>query len=296
MSEYAFKQLSNHTYYIASPSNIGIYEEDGLVYLIDSGIDKEAGRQALKVLKQQKWELSLIINTHSNADHIGGNAFLQKKTNCRIAATDMEAPFITFPFLEPAFVSGSYPNIKLQNKFLMAHPSNVTDIIPPDGSILDTPLKAVHLPGHFFKMIGIETPDNVLFTADSLIPETIINKYHIFYLFDIRSHFETISMLLERENILYVPSHGESVQNITDMAEKNREKMLEIIDLILSFVQAPATVEDLLAELCRHYNLEINTNQYFLLLGTVRSYLAYLLEEKKVDCIYGEGKMKWVVR
>ncbi len=296
MSEYTFKQLSNHTYYIASPSNIGIYEENGSAFLIDSGIDKEAGRQVLKVLKQQKWELSLIINTHSNADHIGGNAFLQKKTNCRIAATDMEAPFITFPFLEPAFVSGSYPSIKLQNKFLMAHPSNVTDIIPPDGPILETPLQAVHLPGHFFKMIGIETPDNILFTADSLIPEMIIDKYHIFYLFNVRSHFETITMLQERGNIIYVPSHGEPVQNITEMAEKNKIKMLEIIDLILSLIQKPAAVEELLAELCIHYKLEINTNQYFLLLSTVRSYLAYLLEEKKVDSIYGEGKMKWVVR
>ncbi len=296
MSEYTFKQLSNHTYYIASPSNIGIYEENGTALLIDSGIDREAGRQVLKFLKQQKWELSLIINTHSNADHTGGNAFLQKKTDCRIAATDMEAPFINFPFLEPAFLSGAYPNIRLQNKFLMAKPSTVTNIIPAEGPILDTPLQAVHLPGHFFKMIGIETPDNVFFTADSLIPENIITKYHIFYLFDIRSHFETLTMLQERENILYVPSHGEPVQDIKEMAEHNRNKMLEIMEILLSFCQTPSPVEELLAKLFIHYKLDINANQYFLLLSTIRSYLSYLLEEKKVDIIYREGRMEWAAK
>ncbi len=296
MSEYVLKQLSNHTYYIASPSNIGIYEENGFAYLIDSGNDKEAGRQALKFLKQQKWELSLIINTHSNADHIGGNAFLQKKTNCRIAATNLETPFISYPFLEPSFVAGSYPSIKLQNKFLMAKASTVTDSISPDGLILDTPLQAVDLPGHFLQMIGVETPDNVLFTADSLIPESIIQKYHVFYLFDIRKHFDTLTMLQERENILYVPSHGQPVQDITMMITSNRNKMLEIIDLLLSLLNTPRMVEELLADICTHYNLEINTNQYFLLLGTIRSYLAYLLEEKKVDSIYGDGMMKWTVR
>ncbi len=296
MSGYTFKQLSNHTYYIASPSNIGIYEEDGFAILIDSGIDKEAGRQTLKFVKQQKWEVSMIINTHSNADHIGGNGFIQKKTNCRIAATALETPFINNPFLEPAFLSGSYPTIRMRNKFLMAKPSTVTDIIPDKGKVLDTPLQAINLPGHFFQMIGIETPDNVLFTADSLIPVEIVNKYHIFYLFDIRSHFDTLSILEEKDCTIYVPAHGKPTNSIKEMVVLNRNKMLEIIDLIISFCDTPIIVEELLAGLCNYYKLDINTNQYALLLSTVRSYLSYLLEEKRVDIVYHEGKMKWTAR
>ncbi len=294
MSEYTFNQLANHTYYIASPSNIGIYEENGKVLFIDSGSDKEAGRQALKFIKQHKWEVSLIINTHSNADHIGGNVFIQKRTNCRIAATDLETPFINHPFLEPSFVSGSYPHIRLQNKFLLAKPSVVTDIIPSDGEIPDTPLQSISLPGHFFKMIGIRTPDSVLFTADSIIPERIVRKYHVFYLFDIRSHLETLSMLDEQEDTLFVPSHGEPLHDIHQTIMLNRNKIFEICDLILTFCAEPMIVENILAKLCIYYKLEINANQYALLLSTLRSYLAYLLEEKKIDILYGDGKMEWV--
>ncbi len=296
MADFTLKQLSNHTYYIASRSNIGIYEENGEAILVDSGSDKEAGRQALKIIKQQKWEVKLIINTHSNADHIGGNAFIQKRTDCRIAAAELEAPFISNPFFEPSFLNGGYPNKRLLNKFLLASPSKVTDIIPGSGPIPDTPLEAVSLPGHFMQMIGVSTPDSVLFTADALIPEEIVNKYHIFYLYDIRSHFETLDMLKNREDIQFVPSHGVPVRSITAMADNNIEKMKEIMDRILDFCAEPRTAEELLADLCTHYSLELNANQYVLLLSTIRAYQAYMLEEKKLEIIYNKGRMEWKSR
>ncbi len=296
MGDYILTQLSNHTYYFAARSNIGVYEENGEVLLIDSGSDKEAGRQVMKFVKQQKWEIKLIINTHSNADHIGGNAFIQKRTGCRIAATELETPFINHPFFEPSFLNGGYPHKRLQNKFLLAAPSQVTDIIPDSGPILDTPLEALSLPGHFLQMIGVQTPDSVLFTADALIPEEIVNKYHIFYLYDIRSHLATLSMLKERENIQFVPSHGVPVRSITEMADVNIAKIMEIAEQIRDICRVPKTAEELLELLCSRYGLELNGNQYVLLLSTIRAYLAYMLEEKIVEIIYNKGRMEWKTR
>lgn len=296
MGDYILKQLSNHTYYFAARSNIGVYEENGEVILIDSGSDKEAGRQVMKFVKQQKWEIKLIINTHSNADHIGGNAFIQKRTGCRIAATELETPFINHPFFEPSFLNGGYPHKRLQNKFLLAAPSRVTDIIPDSGPILDTPMEALSLPGHFLQMIGVQTPDSVLFTADALIPEEIVNKYHIFYLYDIRSHLATLSMLKERENVQFVPSHGDPVRSITEMADVNIAKIMEIAEQIRDICRVPNTAEELLEHLCSRYSLELNGNQYVLLLSTIRAYLAYILEEKIVEIIYNKGRMEWKTR
>ncbi len=296
MSGYDLKQLSNHTYYISSRSNIGIYEENGEVILIDSGSDKEAGRQALKFIRQNNWEVKLIVNTHSNADHIGGNAFIRKRTECRIAATELETPFINNPLFEPSFLSGGYPNKRLRNKFLLAEPSEVTNIIPDTGPILNTSLEAVPLPGHFFQMIGVHTPDDVLFTADALIPSEIIEKYHIFYLYDIQSHFDTLSMLEEREETLFLPSHGRPLGSIRETIKINRNKMYEIIGVIKEFCRGPLTAEELLSKLCMYYSLELNGNQYALLLSTVRSYLAFLLDKKEVEIIYSKGRMEWKTR
>ncbi|MCK5200236.1 MAG: MBL fold metallo-hydrolase [Spirochaetales bacterium] len=291
-------QLSASTYFIPSPSNVGLYVEDNQAILIDSGNDKEAGRQILKILKEKDWKLSLIVNTHSNADHIGGNEFIQKRTKCRIAATAMEASLTENPILESTILTGGYPNKRLRNKFLLAKPSSVTDIIPNSGQIPDTSLKAVPLPGHFLNMIAVETSDSVLFTADSIISEEILSKYHIHFLYDVKAHFETLEMLKKREDKLFVPSHGKpaGMDKFRALVDFNEHKISENIAVVLDSISAHITSEDILAKVCMHYGIELNANQYVLIFSTIRSILSYLLDEKQVEVSYDSGRMLWSIK
>ena len=195
MASLELKKIKGNTFYIPSPANIGLYLQGNSAWLIDSGNDKEAGRQICKLLGSEGLEIKMIINTHSNADHAGGNSFIQQKTGCRIAATRLEAAFIENPLLEPAFLFGGFPHSGIRNKFLMAQPSKVTDIFTAGEKLPDTDLETFPLPGHFFDMAGIRTPDNVVFLADSLFSEHIVNKYSVFYLLDIEKQLETLDML-----------------------------------------------------------------------------------------------------
>jgi len=288
-------QLSNSTYYFPSPANVGLYIQDNNAILIDSGSDKEAGRQILKVLKENNWELSLIVNTHSHADHIGGNEFLQKRTDCRIAVTAMEAAFTEHPTLEASLLNGGYPHKRIQSKFLLAKASTVTDKIPNSGQILNSSLKAVPLAGHFLDMIAVETPDSVLFTADSVISREILSKYHIHFLYNVKAHFETLEMLKKRENKLFVPSHGKPVElkEFRDLVEYNKHKIEENISIVIESISGKKTSEEILIGVCKHYKIELNANQYVLTFSTVRSILAYLLNEQRVDVSYSSWKMLW---
>jgi hypothetical protein len=78
-----------------------------------------------------------------------------------------EAAFIEIPFWSPASC-GEASSGALRNKFLMAKPSRVTDVLEPSGPIPGTELEAVPLPGHFVGMIGARTPGGTLFCADAL--------------------------------------------------------------------------------------------------------------------------------
>ena len=98
-------KVGEKTYYIRNATNIGIYKIDKTqVYLIDTGNDKDAGKKILKIVEEQGWKVKGIINTHSNADHIGGNKVIQDRTNCEILAYNIEKSFTESPILESSFL------------------------------------------------------------------------------------------------------------------------------------------------------------------------------------------------
>ena len=75
---YELIPLSDNSYYIQSPAKIGLVKlNERDVCLIDSGNDKDAGRKIRQILEANAWNLRAIYNTHANADHIGGNKYLQ---------------------------------------------------------------------------------------------------------------------------------------------------------------------------------------------------------------------------
>ena len=78
---YELIQVSEQSYYIQSPAKIGLVKlNEKNVCLIDSGNDKDAGKKVKRILAENGWCLTAIYNTHSNADHIGGNKYLQGQT------------------------------------------------------------------------------------------------------------------------------------------------------------------------------------------------------------------------
>ncbi len=283
-------KVGEKTYYIKNPTNIGIYKiDDENVYLIDSGNDKDAGKKILKIMEEQGWKVKGIINTHSNADHIGGNKVIQDRTNCDIYAYNMERTFTEYPILEPSFLYGGYPFKDLKNKFLLAKESNVMNI----EDNLPSGLEYFSLKGHFFDMIGIRTSDNVVFLADSLFSEETITKYHLSFIYDVREYLNTLDDLQSLEGNLFIPSHCEMTNSINSLIELNRNKVNEISNLIYEYCKMQVTFEDVLKYVFDTYSLTMNANQYVLVGSTIRSYLSYLCDENKITYAFKENKMVW---
>ncbi len=187
---YELIQVSESCYYVQSPAKIGLVTlGQDRVCLIDSGNDKDAGRKLRQILDKNGWKLTAIYNTHSNADHIGGNRYLQTQTGCRVYAPGVDCCFTRYPLLEPSFLYGACPCRDLRHKFLMAQESDaeyLTQEALPDG------FGIIPLPGHFFDMVGYRTPDDVVFLADCLSSRETLDKYQIGFIYDVAAYIGTL--------------------------------------------------------------------------------------------------------
>ena len=276
-------------YYIQSPAKIGLVKlDDSRVCLIDSGSDKDAGRKVRQHLDANGWQLSAIYNTHSNADHIGGNKYLQGQTGCQIYAPGIECAFTRRPILEPSFLYGGYPRKDLRHKFLQESDARLlTPNVLPEGFAL------LPLPGHFFDMVGFRTPDEVVYLADCLSSKETLEKYQISFIYDVAAYLKTLEMVQTLEARMFVPAHAESTTDIAPLARYNIQKVQEIAQKILDLCREPLCFESLLQQLFAHYGLVMNFEQYVLVGSTVRSYLAWLKDEGRLQAEFDNNLLLW---
>jgi len=74
--------------FLSGSTNMGVIETDEGAILIDSGIDDDTARRAINLLEK---EVRAVINTHSHADHCGGNAFIKEENRCQIFPGNLRA-------------------------------------------------------------------------------------------------------------------------------------------------------------------------------------------------------------
>ena len=288
---YELVQLTDRSYYIESPAKIGLIRlDDAAVCLIDSGNDKDAGRKVRQLLDANGWKLRAIYNTHSNADHIGGNKYLQGQTGCKIYAPGIERAFTRYPVLEPSFLYGGFPCKDLRHKFLMAQESSAEELT---REALPQGFSVIELPGHFFHMVGFRTPDDVVYLADCLSSRATLDKYRIGFIYDVAAYLDTLEMVKGLSARMFVPAHAQATEDIAPLARYNMDKVLEIGETISALCREPLIFEEILQKLFTEYGLTMSFEQYVLVGSTVRSYLSWLKDAGRLSCRFEDNKMLW---
>ena len=288
---YELIQAAGNSYYIESPAKIGLVRLGGNdVCLIDSGSDKDAGRRVRQILDANGWKLRAIYNTHSNADHIGGNSYLQKQTGCRIYAPGIECCFTRYPQLEPSLLFGGYPMKDLRHKFLMAQESDaglLTDDCLPEG------FSSIPLPGHFLDMVGFRTPDDAVFLADCLSSRETLDKYGVTFIYDVEAYLGTLGMVQGMEARIFIPSHAPATDDISALAAYNAQKVMETAERILDICSEPLPADGVIQCVFISYGLRMTIEQYVLIGSTVRSYLAWLKDRGEIGIEVSDSMIRW---
>jgi glyoxylase-like metal-dependent hydrolase (beta-lactamase superfamily II) len=286
--------IKGSTYYIPAPVCIGVYLKENKCIIIDTGIDESSGKKILKELKEANITPVAIINTHSHADHFGGNNIIQKKINLTVCSSEKESAAIQYPEYEPFYLFSSSPVKEMKNKFFMGKESKVDRLLKQGKQVIeDFEVEIIPLPGHSIEQIGILTKDNVLFCADSVLSKDIIHKYYLPYVYDVEKQYETLEYLRNTSFDAYVMSHGGLTEDIAPHVDTNITMMKENEDYFLKKMKKPLTREKLLAEFAEYKGIEMNMVQYPLLFASVSAYLSYLANAGKVKYDFEGGSLIW---
>lgn len=279
------------SWYLEGPTQVGIIEADnGKVWLIDAGGDKDAGRRIKKVLDAQGWTLAAILCTHSHADHMGGCRYLQGQYDCPVYAPGAEALLCRCPILEPSLIFGGFPPSELRHKFLLAQSCDARDL---SASGFPNQVEPIPLPGHYLDMVGYRAPDGVIFLADCLAGQETLRKYAVTFLYDAAAYLDTLRMVCTLEAPLFVPAHAPATTDIVPLAQLNIQKTEEIADLLVDLCGEGSTFEAVLQRLFTRLGLTMTVQQNALVGCTVRSYLTWLKETGRLAVRVEDNLLLW---
>ena len=288
---YELIHLKENTYYFECPARVGVYRlDDTHVCLIDSGSTKDAAKRMKRRLDEMGWEVSFILVTHSHADHIGGNAYFQENTGCAIYANGAEVDFAKYTLLNSCFVYGALSPSELRHHFFLAKESMVK---PIEEAPLPEGFEVLQLPGHSMYMAGFRTPDNVVFLADSLASEAVIEKYQITFLLDPELFLKTLQYIQTIQADCFVPAHVKPLTDIKELAQKNIQTVERVRDKLCGLCKEPITFDALLKKVFETFSMRMNFEQYTLVGSTVRSYLTWMKETGLVRATFIDNQLFW---
>lgn len=295
-------QLHQKVWVIQGGANIGVIAHDGRCLVIDSGMDKDAGRDILNQLQRLDLTPTALLVTHAHADHFGGAHYLVRQTGLRVYATRVEASVMAGPILEPLYLfSGAQPPRELQHKFLLAKPCLADIILSGNERMVDEiPVAVIALPGHSTEQVGIAFGET-LFVGDAFLTPEILDKHRIPFYTDIQAGLMTLATLKTQAAAFkqIVAGHGE-LYTSAGQANHAIDYMIARLEAILD--QARAALDngdarassDILSAISSAQGAEIAAlPQYVLYNTTMQSALSTLYTRGEIAPVFQENRLLW---
>lgn len=281
-----WKQLTEDTYYYPGTTNVGYHK--GIV--IDAGESVPTAEKMALELLDMGLEIRWLINTHGHPDHCGGNAGFVKH-GAKLVAFDYQTGFMMDLKLPTHFMYGAEVTFGEHRRFRFPDAESVypdrierTGVIELDGVRLN--IERHH--GHAIDQITIQTPDNVLFIGDILLPMGMVKRTSSQTLFSVIQQMKDLEWLKNTSHNFYVPGHGKPMQSVSKLAEANAELQHKYINEVYAFCEEPRTREEIAAHLIQKYHWPDSMSGTSIVYNAAGAYIMLLESEAKMK-IYNKN-------
>lgn len=291
--------LASDAFYLPGAVNVGVVSnQNSDALLLDSGGDKNYGRHINKALKRANLNAVAILNTHSHADHYGGNDYLTRNLKIPVWAPEFEEAVLRYPYLEPMYLYGGAAPLKaLRNKWLEAKPSVVNHVY----EVKEAPLQIASFTlmrhvtsGHAVRQVALGVGD-VCYAADAFFGAEVLSKYEIPFVHDVAEQLDTLQRLLALPYEIFLPGHGQPTRDIATAVGANRAAIHRATEWVQDAVGAMATTSEVLHGVTARLNTPpSNLSTYFLMHSCVLAYLSYLTNLGEIEPLVENGALTWV--
>jgi glyoxylase-like metal-dependent hydrolase (beta-lactamase superfamily II) len=250
------------------------------------------------VREQLEADVEGILTTHGHADHVGGHAFIVRRTDAVVYAPRFEAVFLEHPELQATLLfGGSAPPVALLQRLLLAKQSRVDELVEVGPlQIRDVSVETIGLQGHSPNQVGYMV-DGVFFCADVVFPRVAMEKYRIPYLFDLGQHMASMERAGAMEAQVVVCGHGPVKTDIGDLVALNQSVAEETLDEIRKCLTRPRTLEQICEEVFERMGVPMHGHiSYYLLRPTIGGYLTYLEQLGMIEHVMERRAAKWRMR
>jgi len=290
-------QVSERVWVAPGGVNVGIIRADvGRFILVDTGLNDTSAKKVLKAVREElNGDVVAIITTHGHADHFGGNAAIVKRTDAQVWAPRIDEAVLRYPILQPALLYGGADPIEtMRGGFMLADASPVDHVFAPGPLAVEgVAMDAIDLAGHSPGQVGILI-DDVFFCADVVLPETVLEKYRIPYLYGVTDHLTALDRAETIPATTVVPGHGPILESIAPVAAANRALVLDVLASTRTLTKQPTTADAVLTGLLRQYGSPAaDAPGFYLLQPTAFAFLTHLHRSGEVTHEVSDGQALW---
>ena len=293
-----WREIDGRTAVIRAAVNIGVIRlNERSALLVDTGIDRDSGRRAVRLVAEAGWgTVAGILTTHAHADHVGGNAEVVRRTGCPVWASPVEAAIARCPELGPALLYGASAPAAMRGKFLLAAPSPVDHVVTTESiAIGDVTIGVVRLPGHSPDQIGYTVGD-VCFSADVVFPKETIDKYRVPFIFSVTDHRSSLRTARTLDHRWFVSGHGpvQEPEAFCALIDHNATALDEVETATLAALETASAADEIESAVLRQLGAEpLDIAALALLRTTIRSVMADLADRGTVNGSVEDGRIVW---
>ena len=120
-----------------------------------------------------------------------------------------------------------------------------------------------------------------------------LDKYKIGFVYDVGEYIATLEKVRDMKARIFIPAHVEAAEDMSELAQYNIDRVMEVADHIVEMCNEPITVENIVKRLFDDYGLKMTMEEYVLISSTVRSYLSWLKDCGRLNPNFIDNILYW---